>query len=152
MQYLSNLFTDQDFINAVPFQTLVFPAKSVILAEDDEGQDLFLIQKGEVEVSYNLHDDAYKEPAKLARLTANDFFGELSLFDKEPRSAQFTAVTECNILKVSGPELIDYLDTHPAKGYFVLRELLLHTITYFRRNNMRTKMALQMYFHEHADD
>jgi CRP/FNR family cyclic AMP-dependent transcriptional regulator len=150
MQNLLALLSEPDFIHAVSVEKLTFTAGSVILSEDDESQDLFLIEKGEVEVSYNLHDDAYKQPARLARLGALEIFGEFSLFDKEPRSAQVVASSDCELFRVSGPDLMEYLDANPAKGYFVLRELLLHTISYFRQNNLRTKLALQMYFHEHA--
>jgi CRP-like cAMP-binding protein len=152
MLKLTALFSDSDFIGAVPYEKTAYPANSVILDEGDEGQDLFLITSGEVEVSYNLQEDAYDRPARISRLTVNDIFGELSLFDSGPRSAQVIALTDCEMLKVDGPNLLAFLDKHPEKGYFVLRELFMHLVGYMRKNNLRTKMTLQMYFHEHADD
>lgn len=149
---LTAIFSDPAFLKAVPCEKRSYLADSVILKEDDEEQDLFLITNGEVEVSLNLQDDSYDQPAKLARLGANDIFGELSVFDRGPRSAQVTALTNCEVFKVNGPKLMAYLDAHPAEGYFVIRELFMHLITHMRQNNLRTKMALQMYFHEHADD
>jgi CRP-like cAMP-binding protein len=152
MLKLTALFSDSEFIGAVPYEKIAYPANSVILDEGDEGQDLFLIASGKVEVSYNLQEDAYDRPARISRLTANDIFGELSLFDSGPRSAQVIALTDCEVFKVDGPNLIAFLDKHPEKGYFVLRELFMHLVSYMRENNLRTKMTLQMYFHEHADD
>jgi CRP/FNR family transcriptional regulator, cyclic AMP receptor protein len=152
MLNLKAILSDPDFLESVACEKITYPAESAIMSEGDEGQDLFLITKGEVEISYNLHDDAYNQPAKIARLSVNDIFGELSLFDSGPRSAEVTALTDCEAFKVSGPKLIAYLDAHPTKGYFVLRELFMHLVSNMRANNMRTKMALQMYLHEHADD
>ncbi|QPK64282.1 cyclic nucleotide-binding domain-containing protein [Methylomonas sp. LL1] len=152
MQKLTALFSDPDFIATVASEKISYPANSPIVEEGDEGQDLFIIRHGEVEVSYNLHDDAYDQPARITRLADGDVFGELSMFDGGPRSAEVKALTDCEVFKVDGPALIAYLDGHPATGYFVLRELFMRLIMQMRQNNLRTKMALQMYFHEHADD
>lgn len=152
MSKLVALFSDPDFLNQVPCEKILYPANSVILQEDDQGQELFLINSGEVEVSYKLNEDEHLAPARLTRLKAKEFFGELSVFDSGPRSAQVIAVADCEVFKVNGPKLIAYLDAHPAKGYFVLRELFMHVVKYMRLNNLRTKLALELYFHEHADD
>jgi CRP/FNR family transcriptional regulator, cyclic AMP receptor protein len=152
MNNLIALFSDPDFLKAVPCEKARYKANSVILQENDEGQDLFLITQGEADVSYNLQADVHDLPARIARLKVNDIFGELSIFDQGPRTAVVTAVTDCEAFKVSGPKLIAYLDANPAKGYFVMRELFMHSIAYMRQNNLRTKMTMEMYYHEHADD
>ena len=151
MNNLIAIFSDPDFLNAVPCEKVQYEANSVILQENDEGQDLFLITQGEAEVSYKLQGDLQELPARIARLKANDIFGELSVFDQGPRTAEVTAITVCEAFKVSGPKLIAYLDANPAKGYFVMRELFMHSIMYMRQNNLRTKMTLEMYYLEHTD-
>lgn len=151
MQKLVTLLSDPDFIATVECEKLTYPAESVILDEGSEGRELFVITRGEAQVSYNL-DHALDHPARLTRLTVNDVFGELSLFDSGPRSAEVTAFTECEVYKISGSSLLTFLDARPERGYFVLRDLLMHLIEQMRQNNLRTKMTLQMYFHEHEDD
>lgn len=151
MENLTAIFSNPDFLKEVPCKKITYPANSVILNEDDEGQDLFLISSGNAEVSC-IQDEVSGLPMRLAHLKANDIFGELSMFDRGPRSAKVTAITDCEIFKVNGPTLIAYLDSHPETGYFVLRELFMHLIAHVRQNNLRTKMALEMYFHEHSDD
>jgi CRP-like cAMP-binding protein len=43
----------------------------------------------------------------LARLKADEFFGEMSFFDKSPRSADVIATTDTELQKISHNELID---------------------------------------------
>lgn len=149
---LTAFFSNPDILDTIPSEKMTYQANSLILSEDDNGQDLYLILSGEAEVCCNLHDDEYHQPARVAHLRANDIFGELSLFESGPRTAEVKALTDCEVLKLNGPALTAYLDTRPADGYFVLKELFLRLIVRMRQNKMRTKMALQMYFHEHADD
>lgn len=151
MQTLATMLSDPDFIVSVAYEKVTYPADTIILDEGSDGQDLFVIKSGEVQVSYSL-DDAYDQPARLTRLSVNDIFGELSLFDSGPRSAQVQALTECEVYKFAGPILLSYLDANPDRGYFIVRDILRHLISQMRQTNLRTKMALQMYFHEHQDD
>ncbi|MDD1622527.1 MAG: cyclic nucleotide-binding domain-containing protein [Methylococcaceae bacterium] len=152
MNNLIALFSDPDFLKAVTCEKVQYEANSLILQENDEGQDLFLITQGEAEVSYNLQGDVQGLPARIARLKVNDIFGELSVFDRGERTAEVKAVTDCEAFKVSGPKLVAYLDANPTKGYLVMKELFMHSINYMRQNNLRTKMTLEMYYHEHTDD
>lgn len=150
MENLTAIFSNPDFIKEVPCDKVTYSANSIILDEGDVSQDLFLISSGEAIVSY-IQDEVFGMPIRLAHLKANDIFGELSMFDRGARSAKVTAATDCEIFKVNGPTLIAYLDSHPETGYFVLRELFMHLITHVRQNNLRTKMALEMYFLEHSN-
>lgn len=152
MNHLTALLSDPHFLKLVPCQKISYSADSVILKEDEEGQELFLITKGRVEVSSTPMDDVNGIPVKLAILEVGDIFGELSMFDCGPRSAHVTALTDCEVFRVNGPKLISYLDEHPDSGYFVIRELFMHLVLHIRQNNMRTRMAVQMYFQEHQDD
>ncbi|MGZ5001388.1 MAG: cyclic nucleotide-binding domain-containing protein, partial [Methylomonas sp.] len=115
MQKLAAMLSDSDFIASVPCEKATYPADSIILDEGSEGRDLFVLMRGEAQVSYSL-DEAYDQPARLTRLTVNDIFGELSVFDNQPRSAEVKALTECDVYKIAGPELLAYLDAHPDQG------------------------------------
>lgn len=150
MMNLRTLLDDPDFVASVPCARLDYKALDVILQEDDEGQDVFLILEGEVQVSTHIGDQVHKLSPGLARLGRNDIFGELSMFDGEPRSAEVIALTDCQVAKFDGPSMIRYLDLHPQKGYFVLREIFMHLIMHMRQNNIRTKTVLQLYLNEHS--
>jgi CRP/FNR family cyclic AMP-dependent transcriptional regulator len=86
----------------------------------------------------------------LARLKEHDFFGELAMFDGEPRSEEVIALTDCEIAKIDGSSLIRFMEQHPEKGYFVLREMFMNLVRYMRQNNIRTKTVLQLYLSENA--
>ena len=68
---------------------------TVIIYQEDNSLDLFIILSGKINVSL-LHEDGRE--VTLDILTQGDFFGELSLFDKKPRSATVTAISDSKIL------------------------------------------------------
>jgi len=74
-----------------------FPEKTVIFREGDHGDDMFIIQNGEVVIS--------KKSGKgtehiLAVLKSGDFFGEMSLFTTENRSATAITIKDSLILRI----------------------------------------------------
>jgi CRP/FNR family cyclic AMP-dependent transcriptional regulator len=66
----------------------------VLLREGDPGEEMFLVRRGVVVVS-----KAVTGPVEqvLARMGPGDFFGEMSLFDREPRSATIQAEPESDV-------------------------------------------------------
>lgn len=73
------------------------PQWSVIVKQGDPGDSMYLILQGELRVRINV---AGKETI-LATLTAGEFFGDISLFDHGPRSADVVANTESVVVKIS---------------------------------------------------
>ncbi len=72
-----------------------------IVTEGDPGDRLCIVYRGEVAVRRKLPDGE----RELARLETGDFFGEMSLFDDEPRSASVAAVDEVEVLVLSSGEV-----------------------------------------------
>jgi len=72
------------------------PKGTVIFKEGSPGEELFLITRGEVEVSIERNDSKLV----LAELGESSFFGEMSLITDRPRTATITALsdTECYVL------------------------------------------------------
>ena len=66
----------------------------VLLREGDPGEEMFLVRRGIVVVS-----KAVTGPVEqvLARMGPGDFFGEMSLFDREPRSATIQAEPDADV-------------------------------------------------------
>jgi len=133
----------------VPFEKSVYRKQDIVLEEGDEGQDVYFILQGEVQVRSRVIGGD-KLSAGLARLGENDFFGELAMFDGERRSAEVVALTDCEIVRIDGPSLIRFMDQNPEKGYFVLREIFMNLVRHLRQNNIRTKTVLQLYLNESA--
>jgi CRP-like cAMP-binding protein len=148
MMNLRDLLDDPDFIKAVPYTKEKYGPLDLILKENDNSQDVYFILEGQVQVSTNIGDKVNKLLPGLARLSKNDFFGELSMFDGEPRSAEVIALTDCEIAKIDGSQMVSFMDNNPDKGYYVLRELFMHLVMRMRQNNIRTKTVLQFYLNE----
>ena len=74
-----------------------FAAGDVVFREGDAGDALFVLAKGEVEVVASV---AGTHPLALALLAAPDAFGEMSLIDREVRSATVRARTDCVALQL----------------------------------------------------
>lgn len=79
-----------------------FKTTEVIFEKGDVGDSLFVMVEGEVEV---LVREAGGGAVVLATLKAPDFFGEMSLIDKEYRSATVRAKTDCMLLQLSHENL-----------------------------------------------
>lgn len=73
-----------------------FEKGQVIFREGSVPGEVYLIKRGEVEISKVMDG----EHMTLKRLGVNEIFGEMALIDQSPRSATATAleVTECYVL------------------------------------------------------
>jgi len=73
-----------------------FPAGAVIFEEGDPGSRLYVIQSGQVSiVKRNGH-----RQVTLARLGAGEFFGEMALLDRQPRSAAAVVDEPARVLEL----------------------------------------------------
>jgi CRP-like cAMP-binding protein len=72
-------------------------AGHMIVHQGDLGTKLFIIVKGEVRVlRQSLHGDV-----EVARMKEGDFFGEMCVLERLPRSASVQAVTETHLVLLS---------------------------------------------------
>ena len=78
-------------------EVIKVPQWSVIVKQGERGDTMYLILQGELRVRI---DVAGKETI-LATLNVGEFFGDISLFDQGPRSADVVANTESLLLKIS---------------------------------------------------
>jgi len=72
-----------------------YPAEKKIFSEGAPSDHMYVILGGTVRVE---RGDDHK--VILARLHAGDFFGDLSLFDGEPRSASVVTETPCDFMVI----------------------------------------------------
>ena len=82
----------------------------IIFREGQEGGSMFVITQGRVKIVR----DFGKSNSTLARFSQGDFFGEISVFSHEPRSA--TAVTEeaTVLLRYTSQEIEDLVENRPS--------------------------------------
>lgn len=80
----------------------------VVVRQGAAGNAFFVIASGEADVTRN--------GRKVGHLVAGDFFGDLALIDKMPRSATVTATTDLALLVLGQREFSALLDGSAAFG------------------------------------
>ena len=86
----------------------------------ESGTDFFVIESGEVELTYP--DETGKE-ATLATLSRGQFFGELSLLDGGIRTATARAATDVVVLSLARQPFLDFLERNPTAAVHALQVL-----------------------------
>ena len=94
---------------------LSFPADHTIFTQGQEGRSLYIVVKGLVRVHIGDRD--------LAQLKEGACFGEMSLFDAEPRSASVTTIEPCECLMLTQLQLYDAIDETPGIVINIIRLL-----------------------------
>lgn len=78
--------------------TKKYPKGSTIVSQHGPGDTFYIVVSGRVKVTL-LHEDGNE--IVLYLLKEGDFFGELSLLDKEPRSASVISLTETSLFLIT---------------------------------------------------
>lgn len=94
---------------------LAFPAKQTIFTQGQEGRSLYILVSGRVKVHIGNRE--------LARLEQGACFGEMSLFDAEPRSASITTLEPCECLILTQQQLYEAIDETPGIAVNIIRLL-----------------------------
>lgn len=133
----------------VPWMTKKYKAGDMIVEENSPGSELFLICKGDVHIVSSLQITAdHQENKGIAKLSEGDFFGEISLFSDELRSASVVAANDCEIAIVDGAALLDFMDANPGKAYPIMRFLFETLVERMRNNNIRANAIMGFYLRE----
>jgi CRP-like cAMP-binding protein len=89
----------------------------VLFREGEPGEEMFLVREGTILVSKAVTG---KVEQILARFGPGDFFGEMSLFDRSPRSATIQAESEAVLLALDRDNLNGLIQVNPraAAAFF----------------------------------
>ena len=88
----------------------LFPKDRVVIMAEDEGDTLFVISTGQVKVSIVSEDG---REVILSMLGKGNFFGEMSLLDGHPRSANVTTMQETELLMVRRADFLRLIQNKP---------------------------------------
>ena len=91
-----------------------------VIKEGEAGNDMYLILEGEVAVSKAQQDNAEQE-FELAHIKAGDYFGEMSLFEDEPRSATIRTVKDSRFLVLQENEFAEIVTEYPQITLHICR-------------------------------
>ena len=109
---LEHLATEVDQVN--------YKTGETIFNENDKGDALYVVDSGSVRI-WVLDQDA--NPVTLAELKAGDFFGELAVLDRGPRSTNATAIADTELHRLSSDDFQRFLLEHPEVSIDVICEI-----------------------------
>jgi CRP-like cAMP-binding protein len=92
-----------------------FAEGQFVVREGDSGDELFVILEGEARVE--------RSGTVLTMFRAGDFFGEISVFDGRPRSADVVAASPLRILAISRDLVRAALEREPRAAWAMLEVL-----------------------------
>jgi small-conductance mechanosensitive channel/CRP-like cAMP-binding protein len=96
VEFLEALTSDQLERLASESRSVPYPVGGAVVLQGDEGDSLFLVATGRVEVSVRAPGGGPER--NLATLGPGDYFGEMSLLTGAPRSATIRAVEETSLV------------------------------------------------------
>ena len=104
-----------------------------IFNERAEGQHLFVIESGVVEIFRTIEGE--ERTTRLARLGAGEIFGELSVLDGKPRAASARAAIDpiTHLLVISKRDFERVLAENPALAATLLRGIVVKLADRMRR-------------------
>jgi CRP-like cAMP-binding protein len=121
------------------------PGESVV-CEGDEGNCLYQVVSGRLEVFKKMEDGS---SIKVAELGEDTVLGEMSVFNNEPSSATVRAITECLLLQIERNDLKPVLEGNPV----LLEEMAqlvsermaeLHNFSQADRDRQNNQLLTQM--------
>jgi CRP-like cAMP-binding protein len=95
---------------------LDLPAGRELATEGDRGREFFVLLKGEAEVT--------KGGQSIATMKEGDFFGEIALVTKMPRTATVTATGNVDVLVITERAFDNLLKNSPEIGRAVAEALV----------------------------
>jgi len=108
-----------DVVRAVATEK-TYPKNAVVLTEGEMGDSLYMIESGKVKVF--IGDEDGREII-LKILGPGDFFGEMSMIDKQPRSASVTTIEASTFLVLTHTMFEKCVEDAPRIGNMVMRIL-----------------------------
>ncbi len=120
---------------------------NIILMEEEAGDILFLINKGRVKIT-RLSEDGRE--VILSILGEGEFFGEMSIFDGESRSANVIAIEDSEVFLLRRADFLDILESHPKIAIALLEEMAVRLrksdqqIEGLSLNDAETRVALSI--------
>jgi uncharacterized membrane protein len=97
-----------------------FDANETIFNEQDKGDALYVVDSGSVRI-WVLDEDV--KPVTLTELQPGEFFGELAVLDRGPRSTNATAIQETTLHRLSSDDFQSFLMQHPDVAIDVICEI-----------------------------
>jgi CRP-like cAMP-binding protein len=107
----------------------------VLFQEGDDGEDMYIVQSGKVAIKKKLKEGE----ATLAVLEKGDFFGEMAILERMPRSATAEVIEEGDLIVIAGEIFGDMIKANPEIAVRMLRKQSIR----LRETNKQLEQALK---------
>ncbi|MBI4297407.1 MAG: cyclic nucleotide-binding domain-containing protein [Chloroflexi bacterium] len=97
----------------------VYEDGATVVRQGEMGDCMFVIQSGKMEV---VREDEGKE-TRLSVLGSGDVFGEMALFDRQPRSATVRALGQARALTVDKKTFLRRVHEDPSLAFRILENM-----------------------------
>lgn len=87
-----------------------YQAGEVVFREGDGGDTCYVVRSG---IARAVHQHSDGRTITLAHFGSGDIFGELAMFDEEPRSATVDVVEEVELIAIPGRDMRRLMYAHP---------------------------------------
>ena len=91
----------------------------VLFREGDDGEEMYIVQSGRVAIKKKVRDGT---DATLAVLEKGDFFGEMALLERLPRSATAEVIEDGDLIKIDNEIFGDMIKANPEIAIRMLRK------------------------------
>lgn len=128
-----NLTPNQYELLAKSFKEETYHKDNIIIHEGDDSQTLYIIVSGSVEAvkKTSQHQTQYS----LNQMSTGESFGEVSLLDKQKRSASIRALSEVRLLILEKKALLKIKKNHPEIYTIFMENLSERIATRLRQTN-----------------
>lgn len=92
---------------------MYYPANYVIFKENDEGDALYIIKKGNIQIYHEPKEEG-DLPQNVAEITNGGFFGEMALVSDQPRNASAKTLMDSEVFILSKDDFKKLLDSNPT--------------------------------------
>lgn len=97
-----------------------FSKDEYVCYEGEPGNEMYIILKGSVGVYIT---NAMGTLVKVSQMNVSDFFGEMAIFDKQPRSASCIALEDTICVAINKANLIDFICQCPDMAEKILENM-----------------------------
>jgi CRP/FNR family cyclic AMP-dependent transcriptional regulator len=119
---LFSLLSDHQLAALFPaIQHRTYPRRSFMLRAGEKADALYVMLAGRARV---VIDDGEGREVTLTVIGPNEFFGEMSLIDDKPRSANVQAIDQCEVLYISKAAFMTCLKDNFEVAMMILRAVV----------------------------
>ena len=113
--------TENEFnIMAGAFKALYLESGETIFNEGEPGEDMFIHLAGTLSAYVTQSDGTQRS---LFNVSPGEYFGEMSIITREPRSVTITAAEDSTSIKLHGDDFYRIINEQPVIGFKLLRSI-----------------------------